>query len=176
MKKLLVVMLFLAMASMASAQLVLNVSDTELMESDTAIISITGDAINGIEPGGIFLLGIGAGDPGTLDFTNAVINYAGGDIGFFVIDDTDMAGGMGIKNPFDMISLNDAPLPPAVPLPLTGLLVSNILFHCDGVGEVTLTLFNGNLVPLTSVVITQLPEPITIGLLGLGALFLRRRK
>jgi hypothetical protein len=50
-------------------------------------------------------------------------------------------------------------------------------FHCDGEGLVTLTLYDsGGVNPLDTITITQLPEPVTIALLGLGGLFLRRRK
>lgn len=76
-------------------------------------------------------------------------------------------------------------------------LVWNILFHCEGAGDVLVDLTLNGLteyanydpiigeVPywleateadLGDLVIHQVPEPMTIALLGLGGLFLRRRK
>ena len=53
----------------------------------------------------------------------------------------------------------------------------DIVFHCDGTGDVTIELHDNtgaNLID--SAVVHQVPEPMTIALLGLGGLFLRRRK
>jgi len=50
-------------------------------------------------------------------------------------------------------------------------------FHCDGLGDVLITLYDANLNELDWITIHQdVPEPMTIALLGLGGLFLRRRK
>ena len=67
-------------------------------------------------------------------------------------------------------------------------LVDNLLLHCDGLGNVTLSLVNaandGTIIDgvgqlkgyvYDSVLIVQ-PEPMTIALLGLGGLLLRRRR
>ena len=51
-------------------------------------------------------------------------------------------------------------------------------FHCDGQGLVTITLLDaGTGLSIDTITVTQgeIPEPMTIGLLGLGGLFLRRR-
>lgn len=48
-------------------------------------------------------------------------------------------------------------------------------FHCDGPATVVITLYDGSINPLDTITITQ-PEPMTMALLGLGGLFLRRRK
>ena len=77
-------------------------------------------------------------------------------------------------------------------------LIWNLLLHCDGPGEVIIDLtftdgryadastpggnYYGDLLPLSEallgdlVIYQAIPEPMTIGLLGLGGLFLRRRK
>jgi len=50
-------------------------------------------------------------------------------------------------------------------------------FHCLTQGvDVTATLWGSGEVVVDSFIIHQIPEPMTIGLLGLGGLFLRRRK
>jgi hypothetical protein len=52
--------------------------------------------------------------------------------------------------------------------------------HCEGVGDVLVELYDsrvdGGYTAVDSILIHQIPEPMTIGLLGLGALFLKRRK
>jgi hypothetical protein len=71
--------------------------------------------------------------------------------------------------------------------PVTGKFVDYILFHCDGIGdvEVRITLSGTTRVdgdPITaddlgSIIIHQdIPEPMTVALLGLGSLFLLRRR
>jgi len=50
-------------------------------------------------------------------------------------------------------------------------------FHCDGPGIVTIALIDtSSLAVLDTITVTQIPEPMTVALLGLGGLFLRRRK
>jgi len=49
-------------------------------------------------------------------------------------------------------------------------------FHCDGPGVVVITLMDTGGNTLDTITISQIPEPMTVALLGLGGLFLRRRK
>jgi len=51
------------------------------------------------------------------------------------------------------------------------------LFTCDGEGTVTINLWDENASYVEdTITVTQVPEPMTIALLGLAGLFLRRRK
>ena len=63
---------------------------------------------------------------------------------------------------------------------LNGQQINQVLFHCEGVGDATVQLW---LSPdfatysmVDTAVISQIPEPMTMALLGLGGLLLRRRK
>ncbi len=49
-------------------------------------------------------------------------------------------------------------------------------FHCDGPGVVIITLLDTGGNVLDTITVSQIPEPMTVALLGLGGLFLRRRK
>lgn len=66
------------------------------------------------------------------------------------------------------------------PLPGLTLLVDNITFRCDGLGNVNLQLLEtqdfADWVTLDSQAIRQIPEPGTIALLGLGMMLLKRRR
>ena len=88
-----------------------------------------------------------------------------------------MAAVTALVDPVDLayIILADAA---GIPAPLEGVLVDGIVFTCTGQpGDVTLTLFNDTYTAvLDTLTIKQVPEPITFALLGLGGLFLRRRK
>ena len=72
------------------------------------------------------------------------------------------------------ITLANGVIPPA---PLKDLLVDNILFHCEGLGNVTLTLISDDFTTVYNTQdIQQIPEPVTLLLLGLGSLFAVTRR
>ena len=70
----------------------------------------------------------------------------------------------------------------ALPPYADGVYFDEILFHCAGVGDVTISMDDISTTwtigtnPMDSLVIHQVPEPMTMALLGLGGLLLRRRK
>ena len=71
------------------------------------------------------------------------------------------------------IVLADASL---TPIPLDGVLVDNIIFRCDDLGDVTLSLISDDFATVYDTqVIHQIPEPATLLLLGLGALILAKK-
>jgi hypothetical protein len=179
MKKLLVVMLVLGMASMANAALLISVNGTidppdtsiTISPSDELVIDIWGDGQTGA---GHFYMGLllAGAEQGSLDIDNVTILYPG-NTKFVVWDSNpDVADFLGIAMPYVDIELND--IPDQLPLG-PGVMVDGIIFHCEHPSDVTIGLWNidGELMDMQ--VIHQ-PEPMTIVLLGLGGLLLRRRK
>jgi hypothetical protein len=71
------------------------------------------------------------------------------------------------------ITLADGVIPPA---PLKGLLLENIVFRCDGLGDVTLSLVSDDSATVYDTqLIQQIPEPMTFVLLGMGTFLMRRK-
>jgi len=72
------------------------------------------------------------------------------------------------------ITFANGAIPPA---PLDGLLVDDIILHCDAAGDVTLSLISDDFTILYDTqVIQQVPEPMTLLLLGAGSLFAATRR
>ena len=62
------------------------------------------------------------------------------------------------------------------PIPV-GPVADGILFHCDGPGDVLIALMDFNTGAIfDEIIIHQVPEPMTLSLLGLGGLGLLRRR
>jgi len=56
-------------------------------------------------------------------------------------------------------------------------ILADFEFKCTALGDVVVTLYRDDLVtPINSITIHQVPEPVSMVLLGLGGLLLRRRK
>jgi len=80
----------------------------------------------------------------------------------------------GYDGPFGAIAGGPGEITPA------GIYFDEFIFHCEKVGDATIQLWttpDGVTMTLQdTLIIHQIPEPMTIALLGLGGLFLRRRK
>jgi len=170
MKNVLVLLMVLAVASVANAALLISVDGVvnptapiELNASQTVVIDIYSDGTTGSQQE--FYLNIAG--PGTLDITQATntVNPPGYDQSIFEVE----PGSIFI----DLAILGGPPEPPVT----AGTIVDNIFLHCDAAGDVTLTLVGGVSGILDTQIIHQnVPEPVTLALLGLGGLLLRRRK
>lgn len=187
MKKFIGVLVILAMVNVANAGLV-----------DLVITSLNGEQIQPtkeitIKPSDIvdlqiwwtapatdYLFALGAKfdvqGPGTLD-TSAIVRNAAFD------------GTLEAKGPDFIVEAGSFLGPQGAVEPVVA--VANLLLHCDDIGRVilsmgdyagspTLVVDEGfNLLPFefgAPVIINQIPEPMTLTLLGLGGLFLARRK
>jgi hypothetical protein len=181
MKNLLVLTLVLAMASVASAGLVISVNgvvdppDSEVyaLPSDILILDIhgtddppdQGTPPNPGNPGAGVVIGVLVG-PGTITQDAGTVNLANPGI----IMDVPGFGGMATAIFFDLAK-------PDPEFRLLGLVADGIVFHCEDIGEVEILLMDLDTGEVYDTqIIHQTPEPITMALLGLGGLFLRRRK
>jgi hypothetical protein len=178
MKKLLILMLVMGVASTANAALTL--------------VSSAGDTLDptGATNPSITMIGIhndtaaaGQGQGVWLTITETGQGQWTGVMNSFVPPSPELAELIhyGVVDPgdgvmVDLIEANLAKIPSVNPWG-EGVL-SDFEFMCtQQPGDVTITLLDNDLVTvLDTLTISQVPEPITFGLLGLGGLFLRRRK
>jgi hypothetical protein len=175
MKKLLVVMLVLAMAGMANAAMELTLSATTVEIGGTIDVTITAPVQ--ITEGGYYIgiLDSSAGDATfDLDYP-VVIDYLGTPTTINLEEDPDIMTDIcedGIRQWYISMSITDTVAPTD---PVKDTLFSHVRLTGVTAGLVTIALFNQDYVAGNTYDI-MVPEPITIGLLGLGGLFLRRRK
>ena len=190
MKKFLALVLILGMAQVASAGFLISVDgvvdppDTsiELLPSEYAMIDIHTDGTESQQA--VWLVCEGPGVFQSAGVLNPAVGWAAvatstlyttgdgsGIVEWFAMDPPD---GMGYTNTSSVVNpeffLAAAGLLPA------GMLIDEIAFHCEGPGEVLLTLLNENFELMDTQLIHQIPEPMTMALLGLGGLALIRRR
>lgn len=179
MKKFLVLALVLGIASMAPAALNIVIngdidpldSEITLLPSETLILGVEGATAAGGAANAMYVV-VG---PGTVD--NSGATYQGGLSGNFYQLYVDY---------YWAPSVDRAGLPAVAGYAsdlgaLSGILIDNIVFHCEGPGDVVVELYesvdSGATWQLTdTAIVHQIPEPATMALLGLGALVLRRKK
>ena len=173
MRKLAALILVFGLAAMANAGLTLNVSETLLMPSDSVTISIMGDGVTA-QPQDCWLIANGPGTTGgtILVYTgdlSSVADFAVGD-GSDILETFIQPAGFTLAT--TAMYANFAAGAAGV---LSGTLSTSI-FHCEGIGDVMVSLMSADLsTVMDSVIIQQIPEPMTLALLGLGGLFIRRR-
>jgi hypothetical protein len=185
MKRLMMVTLVIAMASVANASFVITVNGVVpdgpvILPSDGHVdIGIWGDGDYWVPLGG-FYLGISAGDPASLNIDNAVI-LSPGEIGnISLYDNSYIAEWCRINNPFVGIWPH---FPYEVPSG-SRMLVDQIDFYtpiqypCD----ITVALIDGEDAPYAGMEaaydtqVLRTPEPATVALLGLGGLAILRKR
>jgi len=198
MKKLLVLMLVLCVATAASATMSLKVatgvagafpeqgayynpvdSQINLQASDTIWIGIYNDTqgVAGATQQGEFFLVI---VPPPTGGTNGEWIQDGGNHLYqppcISGAHNDYLGIIDFENGLGNVDTWDAVLSSANAEAFNGIgVLDSKLFHCLGLGDVEIVLMNASAVVIDSFIIHQVPEPVTIALLGLGGLLLRRR-
>ena len=190
MKKLVILMLVLGMASLANATLQISV-DGNLDPVDSEIEIDVGQTLNlgvwtdseialGMSDNYILVVGslgkvTGGGsalDASAPDGWSSAVNGLTADFPA-VIPPAGMEGIFASVANFDFVSF--------LPIPSQTVLIDDVLFECLGQGDAVVMLLQAadgvvSDIVYDSVLIHQIPEPMTMALLGLGGLFLRRRK
>ena len=184
MKKLLIFMLVLGMASMVNATLQISVGgnpepvDSQIVVAPSGYLSLDIWTDAEISPGvGEWNIWALAADVAKATISGGVSLIA--DPGVVIMDDARNVGGLMLPDAengvFGMLALATLPS-----IAAGTTIFDEIVFHCESLGDVTVTVYGSPdavvFTPLDSVVIHQIPEPMTIALLGLGGLLLRRRK
>jgi hypothetical protein len=203
MKKLLALVMVLGIASLASAgpiDIAVDAGSGYDLTTDTLEMTV-GDTINlGIQRNGTvgYLAGfyyalvvenaqgtITGGSPVIYPGTNMdgiiQVNAASEPVSSYITDLAAGLGGMGYAY-FNLDEYDENELEGAESVP-AGLHWKDIVFTCVGPGIATINLYSAsdpgtseNWTLRDTLTVTQIPEPATMALLGLGALVLRRRK
>ena len=179
MKKLLVLTLVLGMASLASASLSIVIDGVEvggeitIAPSDTIMIGVCEDTDGSANYTGQAQVLISLATTDLASWTGVTEVYSPPAI----IPATDVWTyyGTGVDPSMD-VYFGDFASGSPTDYALAGVF-GELGLHCDGEGDVVITLMDSSMNELDTIVIHQLiPEPMTMALLGLGGLFLRRRR
>ena len=168
MKKFLVLTLVLGMASLANATLSFTADEMTLLVDDTATIGIVASEGQTADLGIVILLT----GPGVME-GGANLVLPDDPETYFPLDPS----AFGLEG--DLAIFADLAIP-EIPVVILqdGPVVEGILFTCTGLGDVVIEILNPDTGwgVVDTLTVHQIPEPMTLALLGLGGLFLRRRK
>jgi hypothetical protein len=165
MKKLLAVLFIAALVSMAQAtilELSFNgqlVDEAAMNPSEIAIIDVHASAVDGNAEFWLEILGQGIFEGNGVVFSPPAPKGV-------VADDF----GYGLTYIYFRIEAPDPSFQPG-----DGVWYE-VPFHCEGPETVVINLWDGNYAEILDTLVITQPEPMTVALLGLGGLFLRRRK
>jgi hypothetical protein len=173
MKKVLILFL-LGMAVTANAGLIIVVNIGDGLWAEFAESKLT------IVPSDEILVGIidltGQPQPGSLALgltdglgsfnAGSIVTYQG--VTSMMTDNAVAAEGYGLQNPFISTEIPG--------LTNMGQLLTSVVFHCEGPGDVELAIVDNDGQIVDTQVIHQIPEPATLVLLGLGGLLMRKRR
>ena len=181
MKKVLVLVLVLGLASLANAMTLqisvdgnLNPVDSQivLLPSQTAVLNI--HSADGFTPGSGVYFGLVC-DPAFGTISGGVVHMPPAPDASMLLPATDMASyfpGSGIYGSIDSWAGSGGAT--------AGTYFDGITFHCEKIGDAVIVLYStdfaGAPVELDRVTIHQVPEPASMLLLSLGGLLLRRFK
>jgi len=175
MKKLLALVLILGMASMANAALTLSADSTQLEPSDYTTVYINSDGV-GLPGGAVVYASIETTETGEWtgsgSYGDPWGNGSGGILYYGLAMDTAPVYD-GVNDDIWEVTASQA-----VVDPLPAGLVASFEFHCKAEGDCQINLLADDLATVldTITIIQQIPEPMTLSLLGLGGLGLLRRR
>ena len=190
MKRMMILLFVLCAASTASAGFIFDIEGDEIQGGtpamtlgDTATLQIIGEPpvpVNAALYVAVFGDAVSI-DGGTMDYTGNLSSY-------YDLEDVIIAYGyvstddlLADFHNFGLVGLTDLSAVTladgsATPAPLTGPLVHGIAVSADRIGVSTIDLLDEALVTIDTLTVEVVPEPVSIALLGLGALFVRRRR
>ena len=186
MKKLLVLVLMLAMTQLASGAIIFDFIPGDALPGATITISLVandGEQVSGAmialltDNGGAAGTKIGSAAPGSWDakFTTKDSGYNGSAVGYGAGDLVAASGytAVGLPATGTLYSYNYTIAATAVNLEVINFTIHDIAAY-GWVSDVTLE--DGSKIVPADFAVTVVPEPMTIALLGLGGLFLLRRR
>lgn len=162
MKKFLVVTLVLGLAAVSNAAVTWDLTAQNVPMGSSITITISSDTTS---PYGGF---VSMQQPGAGEIGNLVVFPGAGDAGAWTTPDLVGAPGYWMHEAKTFNAQN--------PDIVAGAQFTFDYTALDDSSAVTVELLDFGAVALDSIVIQNTPEPMTLGLLGLGGLFLRRRK
>jgi len=161
----------------------INPESVTISVNDTLNIGLWGDG--SVKVGMSYILGLGIGSEAMLDISTVNILYTGmyKGIGWFGEDYIWASDILNIQNPFIVAEFSDPVMPPATPVSMDCQLFEDVWLSPTNSGLITLRLFNGDgepedaqLIDVMQIYVTSVPEPATLIIMSIGALFISLRR